>query len=178
MEFLLAFYPTTNGYAFVLFEGPLSPFDWAVSPIRFGAKNEKSLKGLRSLLDRYHPAVLVIEDATMPGSRRSQRVKLLYEQIEQLAGDYEIPLAQYSWPNVQATFRPNGAITKHEIAESIAALIPAFSHRMPRQRKIWMNEDPRQSLFDAAALGLTHFAVVEGGVLLEQNGEELPTIPF
>ena len=55
-------------------------------------------------------------------------------------------------------FASVGAGTKYEIAKAIATQIPAFAHRLPRLRKIWMSEDPRQSLFDAAALGLTFFA--------------------
>lgn len=41
-----------------------------------------------------------------------------------------------------------GAFTKYEIAKAIARRIPAFAHRLPRLRKLWMSEDPRQGLFD------------------------------
>ncbi len=69
-----------------------------------------------------------------------------------------VELHRYSRVAVKECFAPVGASTKYEIAKAVATQIPAFAHRIPRFRKPWMSEDPRQSLFDAAALGLTFFA--------------------
>lgn len=49
-------------------------------------------------------------------------------------------------------FWPLDAHTKYEIAQVIARQLPAFAHRLPRLRKIWMSEHPRQSWFDEVAL--------------------------
>lgn len=63
---------------------------------------------------------------------------------------------------VRSCFAGVGASTRYEIAQAIAERIPAFDHRMPRYRKPWLAEDARQSLFDAAALAITYFTLMDG----------------
>lgn len=62
-SFILAIYPTSHGFAFVLFEGPKAPFDWGVKGIRGKRKNAKTVDEVKALLERYHPETLVIEHA-------------------------------------------------------------------------------------------------------------------
>lgn len=156
-HFVLAFYPTTHGFAFVLFEGPLAPFDWGVRELRGSRKNARSLLALKKLIDRYHPEVLVIENTSHLTSRRVERIRRLHRLMRHLADAEGIPTHRYTRSNVRACFSLVGAIRKQEIAEAVAMMIPAFAHRLPRKRRIWMSEDPRQGLFDAAALGLTYY---------------------
>lgn len=155
--FVLAFYPTTHGYAFVLFEGEQAPFDWGVKEIRERDKNARTLDELEKLLDRYHPEALVIEDTTRYRSRRVTRIKRLHRMIGHRAASRGIDVYRYSREDIRKCFVSVGAVTKYEIAKAVATHNPSFAHRLPRKRKIWMSEDPRQSLFDAAALGLTHY---------------------
>lgn len=156
-QLVLSVYPTSRGYAFVLFEGPQSPYDWGVKEIRQKQKNEHTLKGIKVLIERYRPDCIIIEDHTEPGSRRSSRIRRLYQSIAHLAETEQVELFCYSRREVREFFEPIGASTKFEIAQAIARQIPAFEHRLPRVRKIWMSEDPRQSLFDAAALGMVFY---------------------
>ncbi|MEW6312996.1 MAG: hypothetical protein AB1513_02940 [Pseudomonadota bacterium] len=158
---VLAIYPTSRGYAFVLFEGPQSPYDWGVKEIRRKHKNERTLESIQALVDRYRPDYLVIEDYTEKGSRRSSRIRRLYRMLIHLAVAEHIDVFRYSRNTIRICFEPVGARTKYEIAQAIARQIPAFAHRLPKLRKIWMSEDPRQSLFDAAALGLTFYSAQE-----------------
>jgi hypothetical protein len=60
---------------------------------------------------------------------------------------------------IRTVFASVGASTRYEIAQVISQHIDVFSHRMPRKRKPWESEDARQSIFDAAALAMTYFAV-------------------
>lgn len=154
---VLAVYPTSRGYAFVLFEGPQSPHDWGVKEIRKKNKNEQTLKSIHALIERYRPDCLIIEDHTEHGSRRSSRIRRLYRMIAHLAETEQVELFRYSRRAIRECFELVGARTKYEIAQAIARQIPAFAHRLPRVRKIWMSEDPRQSLFDAAALGAVFY---------------------
>lgn len=156
--FVLAVYATARGFAFVLFEGPENPIDWGAKELRGRRKNNRTLDEVEKLIDRYRPDALVIEDISEKGSRRSSRIRRLYRALGHLAATEYVDLYRYSRNVVRGTFAPTGAVTKVEIAEAIARQIPALGHRLPRERKIWMSEDPRQSLFDAAALALTHFA--------------------
>lgn len=156
---VLAFSPSTHGYAFVLFEGSASPVDWGVHEIRGRAeKNRKTIEALRKLIALYHPETLVLEDTRDQESRRHSRIKRLQSRLRHLAHSAGIDVKLYGRSAVRAAFLSTGAVTKHEIAEAIAEMITAFAHRLPRKRKLWMSEDPKQSLFDAAALGLTYYA--------------------
>ena len=65
----------------------------------------------------------------------------------------------FTHSQVHASFGLAGSSTKYEIAQAIAKEIPAFASRLPPVRKIWMSEDPRQNLFDAAALGFTFYRI-------------------
>jgi len=56
-----------------------------------------------------------------------------------------------------------GVTNKRQLAEAIAARIPAFERYLPPPRKPWMSEDSRMNLFDAAALALTFFQSPSGG---------------
>jgi len=155
---VLSIYPFSRGFAFVLFEGPDSPFDWGVKEIKEKHKNNKTLAEIKKIIDRYRPEVLVIEDTTAKNSRRTSRIRKLYRMLVHLGKAEYVDLHRYSRAAVSACFTSVGARTKYEIAKAISIQIPAFNHRMPRLRKAWMSEDPRQSLFDAAALGLTYYS--------------------
>jgi antirestriction protein ArdC len=65
----------------------------------------------------------------------------------------------YPRDKVQALFGRAGAATRHEVARAIAARLTALSHRLPNKRRRWEPEDARQSLFDAAALAHTYYAL-------------------
>ena len=154
---VLSIYPFSRGFAFVLFEGPESPFDWGVKEIKEKHKNTKTLDAIKRLIDRYRPEVLVIEDTIGKETRRTSRIRKLYRMLVHLAATEYVELRRITKTEVKACFLSVGASTKYEIAKAIATQIPAFVHRMPPIRKPWMSEDPRQSLFDAAALGIAYF---------------------
>ena len=156
-EFVLAIYPTVRGYSFVLFEGPESPFDWGTKEIRQVPKNQAIVDYVATLIERYHPQVLILEDCEDRRCRRTLRVKKLCRALVDLAATSQLEVHLYSREAIRRCFAAAGAHTKSEIAQVVARHIPAFKHRLPPLRKIWMSEDARQSLFDAAALGLTFY---------------------
>jgi Holliday junction resolvasome RuvABC endonuclease subunit len=164
---VLAIAPTTRGFAFVVFEGPLSPFDWGIHRISGANRNARILKNVERLVERYHPEVIVLEDVSQ-NVRRTARIKALNLAIRHLGESAGLDVRCRERAAIRRCFVGVGARTKVEIAHAIARMIPAFSHRLPPVRKIWMTEDRRQSLFDAAALGLTHYAGHDA------QGSELP----
>jgi hypothetical protein len=60
----------------------------------------------------------------------------------------------FSRADMRACF---GQIAKREIAEAIVREFPELEPRLPPVRKIWMSEDRRMNIFDAAALAMTFF---------------------
>lgn len=156
-DLTLAITLSTRGFAYVFFEAPQTPFDWAVVEISGGAKNEQITKRIQKLIQTYHPATLVLEDIGIPSAKRPERVRKLSLQLSHIAECEGVEVLRYDRKAIRGAFASVGAKTKVEIALAIAAAIPAFMHRLPPVRKIWMSEDPRQMLFDAAALGMTLF---------------------
>ena len=100
---------------------------------------------------------LVIEDRDEEDSRRGPRTRTLLRLIALLAQKEGVAVAQLSKEEIRKAFAKEEAKTRPEIAKAIAARIPAFAPKLPPVRKIWMSEDPRQSLFDAAALGVAFY---------------------
>ena len=154
---VLAIYLSSRGFAFVLFEGPLSPFDWGVHATQGPRKNASCLRRIESILTTYEPDALVTQDTTSSGTRRTDRVQRLNLSIAETADSCGVPTYAYSRLHVRDCFGSLPIVTKQSIAEAIAKSIPAFERYLPPQRKPWMSEHARMALFDAAALALTHF---------------------
>jgi len=158
-ELVLAIHPFTRGYAFALFEGPLSPIDWGIKDIRGGNKNSRSFDAAKALIARTHPDVVVLEDYAGSLVRRSRRIKRLQSLIASHASAESLDWRHYARDVVRDCFKRVGAVTRYEIAQAIAAQVAAFESKLPPVRKLWEPEDPRMALFDAASLALTHYCV-------------------
>ena len=91
------------------------------------------------------------------GNRRAGHARRLEQMILTCAAGQNTEAHRYTREDVRACFRESGAITRYEIAQAIAAHVPAMSHRLPPMKKLWESEDGRMGLFDAASLALTYF---------------------
>lgn len=154
---VLAVFPFTRGFGYVLFEGPQKPVDWGIKQIKEGDKNVGSLSKFSQLVGWYRPDTTVFEDYRGLGSRRARRIENLIDSMTGLAKRQQVETRRYSRDMIRQCFSVKGASTKREIAEVIAKRFPELGIRLPAERKIWMSEDPRMSMFDAAALALTFF---------------------
>lgn len=154
----LALYPFTRGFGYAVFEGRASAIDWGLKEARKN-KNVRSMKSMRELIEFYYPDVVVLEDYAGSGSRRCKRIERLIRDINRFASGRNIRVYRYSRGYVRDVFSDCGVTTKFEIARFISDQFPEFEPRLPRVRKIWMSEDPRMSIFDAASLALTFFYV-------------------
>src|SRR5687767_2521977 len=89
---VLAIYPFSRGFSFVLFEGPTSPFEWDTREIREKQnRNAKTLSAIKELIDSYLPMALVIEEIGKH-SKRGARIKKLNSKIASLAEKEDIGL--------------------------------------------------------------------------------------
>ena len=167
-QLVLAFLPFTRGYGFVLFEGSDKPFDWAVKEIKEKHKGARALEDAKQLIRRYRPYRIVIEDLASGWVRRSSWIRKLYRLLSHLAEREGIALYRCSKQQFSEYF---GTVSKHELAKIVAVQLPGLAHRIPPQRKVWTADDPRQALFDAAALGLLFYGL-EGGA--EGDASSLP----
>jgi hypothetical protein len=153
-QLICAIYPSTRGFGYAVFEGPTTLVDWGVKTVRKRQKNLASLAKVRELLSFYRPDVIVLEDYQGRGSRRTKRIQTLINLIAAHATEVRIPTAAYSRADMRACF---GLTTKRGIAEALVREFPELEPRLPPVRKIWMSEDVRMNIFDAAALAITFF---------------------
>ena len=153
---ILAIFPSVRGFGFALFHGAWVPLDWGFRHIE-GDKNENAIDRVQNLIDEYAPDTLLLEDHAGAGSRRSARVETLIDDLADLAGQRGIAVARYSRDRIRECFAEFGATTKYEIAQAISRSLPEFPPQLPPERKIWLPEDYRMSIFDAVSLIFTHF---------------------
>ena len=154
---LLSIHATTRGFAFCLFDSPSLLYDWGIVHVGRHDKNKESLARIERLITRYDPHAIVFEDVTETGSKRVARVRALYRDIERLADRASLDVYSYPWQVVNQVF--GNTKTRHDLAVQIAEMLPNIKRRLPPKRKIWLPQDPRQALFDAAAQALAHYAV-------------------
>jgi hypothetical protein len=158
----MAIAPTSRGFGYVVFEDRDLLMDWGVKEARNNKTHDCLLK-LRVLMHMLQPALLVVEDTTHRGSRRSVRISKLIDAVIELAKDKSIAVSRCSRDEVLSVFGRAGAKSKDDIAGTVAKALPELAPRLPRRRRIWESEHYSMALFDAAALALTHFARSEGG---------------
>lgn len=154
---VLALDPTSRGFGFVVFEGPETLIDWGLAHVR-PADQYKALARIEALIKLHQPDLVVVENTAARDSRRSLRVKELLKAIVQLAQERKVRVQRVSRRDVRQAFANGGAVTKEQIASVIASRYRELASRLPPPRKIWMSEDVRMSLFDAAALACTYFS--------------------
>jgi hypothetical protein len=167
-ELVLAVYPYSRGISFTLFEGPLSPLDWGTKQIRGPQKNALTLEAAKLLIEIHQPDVLVLQTYSGTHGRRAKRVQRLQRLIKNHATAQVIDVFSYTRKDIKACFADVGAVTRYEIAQSIASQIAAFSKRLPPVRQLWESEDARMGLFDSASLAMTFYC---------RNGDSLGTDP-
>jgi hypothetical protein len=155
---VLAVDPTTKGFAYAVFEGPTSLIDWGLIYIEERKRSGRILR-LTKLIERYVPDALVLEDCDRPGSRRRSSARRMILDATLVAGGNQIRTKRFPRSAIKRFFSYAGQARKHEIAVAIAEGFPELAPRLPRFRKIWMSEDERMSIFDAASLALVYYGV-------------------
>jgi len=157
---VLAVHPTTNGFGWVLFEGPDSPVVWGIASAK-DKRNATSMRRFEPLLNQYDPSVLVLEEFESGKARRGSRIQELLQTMSGFATNRDIEVAIYSREAVGLNIAGNASAKRHAVAKAVVECFPIFRPRIPRKRELWQSEDARQCLFDAAALAMTHFAITQ-----------------
>jgi Holliday junction resolvasome RuvABC endonuclease subunit len=81
----------------------------------------------------------------------------LHLQLVELANTRKIVLRQFTRSDIKAAFVSHNASTKQQIAQAVSLELPDLAPWLPPPRKIWLSEDRRLGMFDAASLALTFY---------------------
>ena len=153
---ILAIHPTSRGFGWVLFEGPIVPVDWGIASAKVN-RSAQCMVRFKQLLDQYQPSALVLEKFDEDDSRRGERIRALAQTMRGFANNRDMDTLVYSREEVIAAVTGGTKASRHTVALAVAEQLPILRHRLPTGRKLWQSEDKRQCHFDAAALGLTPY---------------------
>lgn len=151
---VLAVYPKSRRFGYVVLEWPLTLVEWGVKSTRTNKEAATQAK-VDAIARQYRPECVIVEDATH--SRRCDRIRKLIDKIRHLAESRRIASRAIPTARVRKAFQAFGAKTKYETAHTIAEHLPDLAAHLPKRRKPWTSEDPRMAVFDAAALALAYF---------------------
>lgn len=144
----------TSRFGFVVFEGPTCLLDWGVKNFRHGVNAVRIPANVKfgRLMERFLPnAILILTRDVETKGRAGLRESLQTEAEKRRISVHRIhPLA------VKDAFAGSSR-NKYEIASAVIKQFPELASRRPSQRKIWKPEDYVIQIFNAAALGVTHF---------------------
>jgi len=145
----------SRSFGFVIFEGSNHLLDWGVKSFRPGVNVVKlsAAKKLVALLDEFNPSAVVIRKPVREINRK--RAPLL-ATVRRVAKHRRIPIRLIPLRAIKKAF-VGAERNKDEIAAAVAQRLPELATRLPPKRKIWLCEDYRMSIFDAAALGVAYF---------------------
>jgi Holliday junction resolvasome RuvABC endonuclease subunit len=152
----LAIHPTSRGFGWVLFEGPLRPVDFGIVSAKVN-RSAQCMTRFEEILDRYQPTALILEKYGAKDSKRSERIRILAQSMRGFAGNRDMDTLVYSRAEVASAVTGRPKASRHAVALAAAEQLPTLDHRLPNARMLWQSEDNRQCLFDAAALGITHY---------------------
>lgn len=142
-----------RGLGFAVLENNSRFVDWGVRKVNF--KKPQSVLGVLSdLIQLYAPGIVVLEDCSQRTRKRGRTPDIIF-RCGAAAANLGCTVIFCSNERVKQHFTRWGAKNKHQTARAIAARFPALSHQLPPPRKIWMSEDYRTAIFDAAAFVLT-----------------------
>jgi hypothetical protein len=141
---LLAIDPTSRGFAFAVLEAPAFLVDWGS---KSATTESDVVRKVDTLLSRYQPDVLVLEDLAADGARRRKRARREIELLERRALKRGVRVERVSRLGVLDTFAPEKS--KYDVAVRLAEMFPVLANGLPRKRNTWRPEDARMSVFDA-----------------------------
>jgi Holliday junction resolvasome RuvABC endonuclease subunit len=157
---ILSLFPNARGLGYVCIEAPKKLLDFGVVTIR-PVSNERILARINKFVEFHRPTVIVIRQSQTFTARRAMRVQAVISKITDYAKTQNLPVHRYTRQQIRDVFEVQGAKTKQEIAKQIAQWFPELAPRLPKVRKIWMDEDYNMVVFDAAALAITHMYLMQ-----------------
>lgn len=152
----LSIHLTSQGFGWVLCEGPFVLVQCGVFTALRGNKNTGCIRKAERLIAKLKPSEFVIENCAA-NPRRHARIKRLCLDLLNVAAERGLYIASYPRESVQDAFATLGARTRDEVAEAVARFYPTLALRLPPPRKPWNTEDKRLAMFSAAAVVLAHF---------------------
>ena len=106
------------------------------------------------ILRIYSPSTLIVLSSGSKVTR--ERRNAIARALTREAARKNSPVIRVGSSTVHRYFHRYNAVTRHEIAQAVAAILPELAWRLPPQPKPWQTDAYRMPIFDAAAGVITH----------------------
>jgi hypothetical protein len=145
-------------FGYVVFEGPRTLLDWGVRTYVSGERLilEARVSNLRSM---FAPSVILVRKPAEAYQLRQPMIRPALHSLTIFAKRLLITMRIIDHSTLRRYFSMDLEVKKYDIARMVADRFPELSWRLPSERKIWESEPTRQSIFDAASLGVFYFAL-------------------
>ncbi len=155
---VLALFVNSRGFGIAVLKDALTVLNaYNVVLHNYPISNRHVLEKIKEKIDFYLPSVVILEDASGYGSRKSKRVKKMIALIEKYAKKTSLTVAKYSRNDIRFVFNSFKAYSKYEIAQVITSNVKQLPVALPDKRKSHQPEHYSMSIFDAISLGITHY---------------------
>lgn len=151
---ILGLDPSKRGLAFVFFVKGV-PIDWGLWRTNMG----EAVAVFERILETCPAEALVIEDPGAIGCQRRARMRRLLRDLAARAEECGLEIRWVARQSVRDCWANQGFSRKDAVASTIAERFPVLWPLVPRFRKIFMDEEPRSRIFDAASLVLYAFGM-------------------
>lgn len=168
---VMAIYPATRGFGFVVAESPNHIIHYRVGSLKTLSPSNY-VKRLQKLIEQYRPSVLLLKDYENAQTIVSKRTKKVIESLEAEAVKYNIRVHRHSRPEIRQVFgNYTDNTNKYGIALILAKWYPDLRRMLPDgSRKYYHYEDYYMPIYDAFALMYTHFCFTR--TTEKKNNEE------
>jgi hypothetical protein len=147
--------PFSRGVGFAVLESPSALVDWGLRSTG-RADSVKAARAIETLIDRFQPDILALEDWEAAGSRRCGRIEKLLDRIANQEKE-RVSVRLISPHQIHGIGPLPQTGTKNGRACLLADRFPEIAPFLPPFRKPWMAEDDRMSIFDALAFAVVVF---------------------
>jgi hypothetical protein len=144
-------------FGYVVFEGPHALLDWGT---RTHAEGERSLleHRLNSLRSMFAPSIILVRKTRETHQVGQSIIRHPLHAIKTFAKRVVVAVRVIDGSSIRKFFSKDAKVNKQDVARMVANQFPELSWRLPPKRKPWETEPARQSIFDAASLGVFYFA--------------------
>jgi len=157
-ELVLAIFPTSRGFGWVLFEGPMAPVNWGIASVKRN-RSAWCMTRFGKLIDLYRPKAILLEVNDSPEDVPRNRVATLAQDMRGFGVNRDIDVHVYSRAEIATSLLSNEHASRADVVEVVAELLPILRDRLPPPKRPWQSVDGRRCLFDAAALGIAHYRI-------------------
>jgi hypothetical protein len=141
---------------FAVFEGSRNLLDFGTTVLP-SVPAEFAVNRFSDLLRISLPSIIVVRKDRWENISSDSNTRHSIEILTRESKTRGIQIQMLEQSAMNITFRNLGCETKAEISTALARIFPELVWQLPPRRKAWESEHPRQSVFDAIALGLAYW---------------------